>query len=259
MTTTSKIAEFLLDYADALLSAGAQTSRIVRNVCRLAEAFDCKIHLVVFPKTLMMTLERRGEEVHSAVRKTRPAQLNFRILTELRILTWETLKNNLSMDECRSRYEKILKEKRNSGVKLCFFVALANASFCYLLGGYTMANGGFRSSVAVFTGTFVGFFLKEILTKYHVNHLIVFTLCAFVSSFIAGIFALEMQFHTDLALSTSVLFLVPGVPLLNGVIDLIDGHVLAGVSRIVNATALVLAMTLGLIFTVILLGSKTLL
>lgn len=259
-----EIAELLLDFADSLLGAGAQTSRVLRNVCRLAESFGCEVRLLVLPRTLMMTL-LRGNGVPAAapltvMRKTRPAALNFRVLSELRILTWEVFKKNLSPAECRSRYEKILRDTpRFSGVRLWAFVALANASFCYLLGGWQLPNGGLRSSLVVFAGTFLGFFVRAQLTKRRVNPLIVFALSAFVASFVAGTLAHVWDFHTDLAVSTSVLFLIPGVPVLNGVIDMAEGHVLAGFSRLVNASCLVLAMTLGLILTVALLGSKTLL
>lgn len=268
-----EIAALLLDFADSLLGAGAQTSRVLRNVCRLAESFGYEARLLVLPRTLTMTLLRGNGvdgtspvavpadfEPITVVRKTRPAALNFRVLSELRILTWEVFKKNLSPAECRSRYEKILRDTpRFSGVRLWAFVALANASFCYLLGGYQLPNGGLRSSLVVFAGTFLGFFVRAQLTKWRVNPLIVFVLSAFVASFIAGTCARGLQFHTDLAVSTSVLFLVPGVPLLNGVIDMAEGHVLAGFSRLVNASCLVLAMTAGLILTVVLLGSKTLL
>lgn len=257
--TTKEIAEFLLDFADSLLGAGAQTSRVLRNVCRLAENFGCDAHLLVLPRTLMMTLHRDGEDALTVVRKTRPNALNFRRVSELRILTWDALKNGFSLDECRSRYEKILTGTRISSLPLWLLVALGNASFCYLLGGYQLANGGVRSCLVVFAGTFLGFFVRAFLTKHRVNHLIVFFLSAFVASFVAGVLAHELQFHTDLAISTSVLFLVPGVPLINSVVDLIDGHVLAGFSLLVNATCLLLAMTGGLILTIVLLGSKTLL
>lgn len=255
-----EVAKLLLDYADSLLGSGAQTSRVLRNVCRLAESFDCKIHLLVLPRTLMMTLERGdGSTQLTLVRKTHTTALNFRMLSELRILTWDVFKNGLSPAECRSRYEKIISEKRISGVKLWLFVAVANAAFCYLLGGYQLENGGARSCCVVFGSTVLGLIVREILSKHRMNQLVAFMLSAFVASFFAGLCARWLQFHTDLAVSTSVLFLVPGIPLLNGVIDIIEGHVLAGVSRLANATCLVLAMTLGLILSVVLLGSKTLL
>ena len=40
--------------------------------------------------------------------------------------------------------------------------------------------------------------------------------------------ALRFDCTAETALATSVLFLVPGVPLINGVIDIVEGHVLIG-------------------------------
>jgi len=58
----------------------------------------------------------------------------------------------------------------------------------------------------------------------------------------------------DMALGTSMLYLVPGVPLINGVMDIIDGHVLAGFSRLVNACMLIICIALGLSFTLLITG-----
>jgi uncharacterized membrane protein YjjP (DUF1212 family) len=62
----------------------------------------------------------------------------------------------------------------------------------------------------------------------------------------------------DIALGTSVLYLVPGVPLINGVIDVIEGHVLAGVSRLINAALLIICLSIGLSLTLLLLGVNAL-
>ena len=77
---------------------------------------------------------------------------------------------------------------------------------------------------------------------------------AFVSSLLAGIGANILGFKTDIAISTSILYLVPGVPLLNAFIDMFDGHILAGFSRLVKASETILAMTLGLLGAILILG-----
>ena len=41
----------------------------------------------------------------------------------------------------------------------------------------------------------------------------------------------------DIAIGTSVLFLIPGVPLINGIIDILEGHTVTGTSRLIQATA----------------------
>ena len=53
------------------------------------------------------------------------------------------------------------------------------------------------------------------------------------------------------AIATSVLYLVPGVPLINGVIDIVEGHVLIGFSRLTEAALLIMCIAIGLSFTLI--------
>ena len=51
--------------------------------------------------------------------------------------------------------------------------------------------------------------------------------------------------------ATSVLFLVPGVPLINGVIDIVEGHILIGCSRLINALLLIICIAIGLSATLL--------
>lgn len=244
--TAKEVAEFIADFATRLMGSGTQTSRVVRNVGRLAESFGCRIETIVLPRTIIMTLTGPDGVQHTEVRKVGHHAINFRTLSHLRILTWDAFKKGLSLGECRARLRAALGGPEIPGWALAFIAALGNAAFCRLFGGWL-------SVPVVFLGTFLGFSARRRLSSAGLNPLIVFMLSAFVSSFVAGLGARIFDFHSDIALSTSVLFLVPGVPLMNGVIDLIEGHVLAGLSRLVNALALVAAMTFGLLATILLL------
>ena len=122
---------------------------------------------------------------------------------------------------------------------------LANASFCALFGGDWCSRG------IVFVATVAGFFLKQRMTAAHVNHYIVFALSAFVASLCASV-SLFFDTTAEIALSTSVLFLVPGVPLINGVIDILEGHMLNGFARLANAALLIVCIAVGLSFTLML-------
>ena len=62
----------------------------------------------------------------------------------------------------------------------------------------------------------------------------------------------------DMALGTSVLYLIPGVPLINAIMDIIDGHVLAGTSRFINACLLIICIAIGLSMTLLITGISTL-
>lgn len=247
-TNIREVSDFLADFAISLMGSGTQTARVLRNVNRLAETFGYKIDTIILPRTIILTLAKNGEhfEHNTVVRKVRHMPLNFLLLAKLRILSWETYLKGLSFFDCKRRYDEILNSPRISGFPLIFTVACGNAAFSQLF-------GGFYSIPVVFVGTFFGFWLKDVLLKRKVNALLVTMLSAFISSFIVGLMAKYFGFTTDIALSTSVLFLIPGVPLINSIIDFIDGHILAGVSRLVNAMSTIVALTFGLIATIFLL------
>lgn len=104
----------------------------------------------------------------------------------------------------------------------------------------------------VFTSTLVGFFTRQHLTRRGVNHYIVFIVSAFVASLCASS-ALSLGIESaEIALATSVLYLVPGVPLINGVIDITDGHIQIGISRLVNALMLIVCIAIGMSGTLML-------
>ena len=64
--------------------------------------------------------------------------------------------------------------------------------------------------------------------------------------------ALIFDTTSEIALATSVLYLVPGVPLINGVIDIVEGYILSGFARLVQASLLIVCIAIGLSFTLLL-------
>lgn len=87
--------------------------------------------------------------------------------------------------------------------------------------------------------------------------MVVFVVCSFIASLIAGLgFRYHLGTTEDIALGTSVLFLIPGVPLINSIIDILEGHVLVGWSRVINAFILIICIALGLSMTLLILGKE---
>lgn len=68
---------------------------------------------------------------------------------------------------------------------------------------------------------------------------------AFVASMVASV-SLPLGWTPNVALGTSVLYLIPGVPLINGFIDIVEGHTLTGTSRLIQAFLLIICIAAGL-------------
>jgi uncharacterized membrane protein YjjP (DUF1212 family) len=70
--------------------------------------------------------------------------------------------------------------------------------------------------------------------------------------------ALLFNTTAEIAIATSVLFLIPGVPLINGVIDIVEGYTLTGGSRLIQAFLLIICIAVGLSFSLVLLKNSLL-
>lgn len=243
-----ELSNFLLDFATTLMAVGSHTSRVVRNVTRIADSFDYGVDMTVFQRNITMTIKHRDDYSirRTYVRRIPAAALNFRTISDLSSLSWDAYDNHLELAEIQKQYSRIITRPPMSRWLVLVLVAFANAAFCRLFGGDLMAMG------LVWLATLVGFFVRQELMKRHVNHMVVFVVCAFIASLIAG---LGFRYHwgttEDIALGTSVLFLIPGVPLINSIIDILEGHVLVGWSRAINAFILIICIALGLSMTIV--------
>lgn len=240
---------FLAEYAATLEAVGAQTLRIHHCTKRIAKSFGYWCNMVMLPNSVSITLHNENREhVYTYVKKIPEMGLNFNINMKLSHLSWLAADKGFSLSELEERFVKIVKEPRESRWTVLILVAFANAAFCRLF------DGNYTSIAIVWVATFVGFFIRQELLKRHWHVLAVFTICSFVSTMIGATDYLFFHGGTeDMSIGTSMLYLVPGVPIINGVMDMIDNHIINGVARLLKAFMLVVCIAVGLTFTVILL------
>lgn len=246
------ITRFLMEYANRLMGSGVHTSRVVRNTRRIGESLDVNVKMSIFQKTMVMSVcDNESQEVYNEVAIIPAFPISFELNAELSALSWEAFDARLSLDTLWEKYNQIISHPKMDPLCTLFLVGFANASFCALFGGDWTARG------IVFSATLIGFYLKQVMQKKHINHYIIFVVSAFVASLVASS-ALTLETTAEVAIATSVLYLVPGVPLLNGVIDIVEGHVLTGCTRLIQALLLVLCIAVGLSGTLMLVRNSLL-
>ena len=249
------LSNFLLDFASSMLAAGVHTSRVERNVRRIAESFGYRTDMTIFTRHFTMSILHKDDDGirRTSVRAIAPAAFNFEIISRLSSLSWQAHDNHLTLTELQESYVDIITTPRISRWKVLLLVSLANAAFCRLFGGDPTAMG------LVCIATFAGFLLKQEMGLRKINHLAITILAAFTASMIASLgIWYDLGETPQIALGTSVLFLIPGVPLINSIIDILESHVLMGISRAVNALILVICIALGLSATLLILGRNVL-
>ncbi len=234
------VASFLSEYSVMLFGSGATCIRMEKNLHRIARSQGMEAEFSILPRHIHLTVGDGSDTVTSVV-AIRDMPISFAKIALLSKLSWQ-------MADCRCDFRQAVKVLAKIGStlgtppwRLLLLVSLANASFCRLFGGDAMAMS------VVFVATFAGFLVKQVLTDRHVDFRLTAVACSFISAVIASSDALfSLGTTPEIAVGTSVLYLVPGIPFINSFCDMIDRHYLCSFGRMVNAVVISCCLSLGL-------------
>lgn len=233
-------AEFLSEYAVELFGSGCTCIRLEKNMRRIAESVGMQLEFSLLPRHMHISVSD-GEESCTKVVGIRDMPISFSRITDLSRLSWQMYDGKISFEEARAVLPRVFKCSTVNPWMLVLLVSIANASFCRLFSGDIVAM------CAVFVATFVGFRLKQVLMKHKVNIKVTVIACAFISSLITALSGLTGFGTTpQIAVATSVLYLVPGIPFINSFCDFLDGHYLCAFGRLMNAIILLCCLSIGL-------------
>lgn len=242
--------DFLSEYASYMFGCGVNTQRVIRCTRRIGRSFGLSIEVTNTIRHLTISVhDDVTSKTESRVVSIPHLPISFERNTDLSALSWTAYDEKLSLEEVVRRFKIITEKPRLDPMYTLILVGLANACFCALFGGDPMSMG------IVFTATLVGFSLRQRMIAWGINIYFVVTASAFAASLCASM-ALQFDCTAQIAIATSPLFLIPGVPLINGVIDIVDNHILVGISRLVSAMLLILCLAVGLSATLLIVKSS---
>jgi uncharacterized membrane protein YjjP (DUF1212 family) len=243
---TTQLGSLLLDIGIALIRAGASSDKIKLTLLAIAHAYHCEPNLDLGAKSISLSLRSKDDpEVFNGIRSTDSYGVNFRIIEGIAKLTQTVSNNPPSMEQLRDEMNDVLKSSQYPRYLVLVVVSFAGAAFCFTVGGSLVEMG------IAFGATFFGLFVKQECTKRTMNAYLCTFLAALTATAVVGLFyTLGLPERLEYAFTTSVLFLIPGVPLINCFTDLIEGEILNGLERGVNALIHALTIALGLATTI---------
>jgi uncharacterized membrane protein YjjP (DUF1212 family) len=254
-----RIADLLLDIAAVLQVSGAHTGRIKRNIERVAEHWGYHVELFISFTGLMISLNEKGCDDHRVVRLRSCPLLgvNFGMVTEVSLLTWRVIEEDLGIQQVEERLAEIKKIHHHPRLMILIGIGLACASLSLILKGTDGHMADWHDALFAFVAAFCGMFVRQQLLLWRYNPLVCFIAASFTTSLIAGIDVVhKLGSSPEKVLAASVLYLIPGVPLINSTIDLIEGHIPTGIARGVFGGVVLLCIAVGMSLSIYILGIK---
>jgi uncharacterized membrane protein YjjP (DUF1212 family) len=232
----------LLEIGSLLMSSGASTHRTRLTMERIARGLGYGIELLITQRALMLTItEKDQQHFFSRMKRISPHGVNFRMVSGISHLSWNVMEDNWTIAQISEEVQRLKSLPHYPRLLVLVLVGLAGSSFCNIFGG------GPIEMTVVFVATIVGLFVRQEAMRLKFNPYLCVFFAAFAASLMAGLAGyFELGADTDKAFATSVLFLVPGIPLINSVTDLMDGNIQNGLVRAVNGLMIAFSIAMGL-------------
>ena len=232
--------DLLVQTGSLLLQHGADAGRVEASLQQMEAGLGIeRIDVVVMSKTLLLTATRQDAH-HTRVARVPIVGVNMNSLNEVEQLLGLFQQGRVTPGQLAVILEQIaiLPHHYSRGM-IVAATGLACAAFCRLFGGdwAALAITGVASAVAAW--------VRMELNRRQVNYFLVVLITALAASLLASS-ALWVSQTPQSALTAAVLLLVPGVPLINASVDILRGHISAGLARATTSLVVFLGIALGL-------------
>ena len=237
-TRLKNICRFIEEYATAMLSAGATTSRIEHCVERISQRYSIISDLSLLPSRILLTVwDTSHSHNYSLVGHTHKNGINLQTVTSLSRLSFLDIPLEVAYEQMRV----ITSTPRMNKWIVIMLTALANLSFCRLFDGDWYAMG------VVFAATVIGNVYKNYMMENRWDIRFTTIVAAYISAIVgSSCFIFGFGSTPQTALGTSVLWLVPGIRFINAICDMTNGHYVVSQSRMTDAVITTICLSLGL-------------
>lgn len=224
-----------------LMQHGAESALVETVTRRLGVALGVdSVEVAVMANALTVTTLCAGNCI-TTVRRNEDRGINMHILTETQRMMLAVEEGKLDLASATRRLGEI-KPYRYPRWSVVVMIGLSCACFARL------AKADFDGCLVTFFASALAMAVRQQLAHFHFSPLVNFFVTAFVATSIAAQSLLH-NFGTapKIAMAASCLLLVPGVPLINAVSDMVKGYINTGISRWTMATLLTLSTCGGIV------------
>lgn len=244
-TEQKNIVDIALKAGNIMLTNGAETYRVEDTVQRMIESRGLEdVHVFVIPTGIIVSANIDNHPT-TILERIHGEGIDLELIDRINALSRQFTSTDMSVQEASDAIELLLNHPLTFSKWTRFFFS-------------GMAGGFF---IFLFNGSFIEFLLAYISSSFTVlcfDSLSDKRLNFFVKNIIGGFFAslfgiisvslvsyLGIHASLNIVIIGPLMTLVPGVPLNNGIRDLISGELLAGSAKITEALFIAIALAFG--------------
>lgn len=241
--------DLLLCVGQLLMANGADTNRIVRTMKRVGVFLGLPektqhIH-ITFTTIMINVTSADGERTLTKFKKCYKHGVDMTVLSAMSKLSWRAIEQNYSIEKFEEDLNFIRQRNRFYSTPITVIGAgVACGGFSLLFGGDIFAFV-YTSICAI-----LGFLVRMQCNKLNFNPYASIAISAFIASYLAYFMHFLPTATPWHPLIACALFIVPGVPLINAVDDLLDNFIVSGITRATNCLLMVGSMTFGIVLAI---------
>ena len=231
MDRDTKLINLALDAGEIMIKNGAETFRVQDTMRRiLATSGQEKIEAIALATVLLVTKPRAEKGPLSMMRAIHSRSVNFQKVCDVNDMSRAFVSGKISLEEAMQKLEDISHEREYSlPVRLIFYGLIAG---CFSFIGSRSALDGF---VAQIIGTMVGGLSIWLGTKKMPYFLPTFLCGCFVAYCACWLSPLFPGSHIDTIVIGAIMPLLPGVTFSKSMRDLMEGNIISGYTKAVEA------------------------
>jgi uncharacterized membrane protein YjjP (DUF1212 family) len=246
-----RFADLILDIGTYLLASGAHCGRLNSNLGRLASTWEFELNMNPTFKGLLVTVKDLNDPSNSVTsyKNSPPHNVHLAVLTNVSHLSWKVQEEKLPITEVEKEFAAIKAKPGYKNIYVAIAVGFSCAGLCLFSSGDTM------NAIVAFVAAFIGYMIRIGFAAKDFNPMICISIAAFITTLISGLGQLYgIGIHPEAAMATAVLYLIPGVPLINCVIDLIEGYLSSAINRALFGGFILLCIAAGMTLCITLVG-----
>jgi uncharacterized membrane protein YjjP (DUF1212 family) len=238
-----KVLILALHAGELMMKSGAEISRVEDTVTRICKA--CKIPYVeVFatPTGIFLSLDEGSEDsdMHTFIKRIKGSSIDLEKISKINHFSREFTSTDLSIESGLAILKEISNIKPYHLLLRIFGAALVSSFFALIFQG---------NIDDFFCSFFIGacsYVLSVLLDKIDTNlFLRGFCCCAFATFLAMGFFSAHLGSNLSAVIIGSVMIFLPGVALTNAVRDTLEGDMLSGASKGLEAIIIAISIASG--------------